>query len=59
MMDSARMAQHGIDATADDSAYSYAAHAGMDEFFAWQGDPAGFEVTGLRSVLDRAPARVD
>jgi hypothetical protein len=55
-MDSIRMAGYGIDATAGDSPWSYAAHEGLDEFFAWQADPGSFSVTRLRPVLDRAPA---
>ena len=55
-MDGVRMAGHGIEATAGDSPWSYAAHAGLDEFFAWQADPESFSVTRLRPVLDRAPA---
>jgi len=58
-MDSIRMAQFGIDATADDSVWSDATHQGMDEFFAWQADPAGFAPSRLRGVLDRAPAEVE
>jgi hypothetical protein len=57
-MDSIRMAGYGIDATAGDSPWSYAAHEGLDEFFAWQNDPDSFSVTRLRPVLDRAPADV-
>ena len=59
MIDSARMAQYGIDASAGDSDYSYAAHEGMDEFFDWLADAAAFNVTRLRSVLDRAPEKSD
>jgi hypothetical protein len=58
-IDSIRMAGYGIDATAGDSPWSYAAEAGLDEFFAWQADPVGFRVTRLRPVLDRAPADED
>jgi hypothetical protein len=57
-MDSIRMAGYGIDATAGDSPWSYAAHEGLDEFFAWQANPDSFTVTRLRPVLDRAPADV-
>ena len=57
-MDSIRMAAYGIDATAGDSPWSYAALEGLDEFFAWQADPDSFSVTRLRAVLDRAPADV-
>ena len=58
-MDSIRMAGYGIEATAGDSPWSYAAHEGLDEFFTWKADPAAFTVTRLRPVLDRAPADVD
>jgi hypothetical protein len=57
-LDSIRMAQFGIDAAANDSAWSDAAQQGMEEFFAWQADPAGFAPSRLRGVLDRAPAEV-
>ena len=52
------MAQFGIDAAAGDSHWSYAAEEGLEEFLAWQADPAGFTSGRLRSVLDRAPARM-
>ena len=55
-MDSIRMAGYGIDATAGDSPWSYAAHEGLDEFFDWLSNPDSFSVTRLRPVLDRAPA---
>lgn len=55
-MDSIRMAGYGIDATAGESPWSYAAHEGLDEFFAWQADTGSFAVTHLRPVLDRVPA---
>jgi hypothetical protein len=55
-MDSIRMAQHGIDAAAGESAWSDAAEQGMDEFFDWQADPIAFKPSRLRLVLDRAPA---
>ena len=57
-MDSIRMAGYGIDATAGDSPWTYSAHEGLDEFFAWQADPESFSVTRLRPVLDRAPLDV-
>jgi len=57
-MDSIRLAQFGIDAAAGDSAWSDAAQQGVDEFFAWESDPADFTPTRLRGVLDRAPAEV-
>ncbi|MFI5459770.1 MAG: Imm48 family immunity protein [Isosphaerales bacterium] len=56
-MDSIRMAQLGIDAAAGDSTWSYASHEGLDEFFDWQADPAAFQPSRLRLVLDRAPAK--
>jgi len=57
-MDSIRMVQFAIDAAAGDSAWSYASQEGLDEFFDWESDPAGFAPTRLRGVLDRAPAEV-
>jgi hypothetical protein len=57
-MEASRMAQFGIDAAAGDSPWSYAAEEGLEEFFAWRADPAGFRISRLRSVLDRAPARM-
>jgi hypothetical protein len=54
--ESARMAQFGTKATAGNSPWSYAAHAGFDEFFAWQDAPEAFSARRLRLVLDRAPA---
>ena len=58
-MDSIRMAGYGIEATAGDSPWSYAAHEGLDEFFDWKANPETFTVTRLRSVLDRAPPDSD
>jgi len=55
-MDSIRMAQFGIDAAVGESAWSYASHEGLDEFFEWQADPAAFKPSRLRLVLDRAPS---
>jgi hypothetical protein len=54
-MDSAGMAQLGIDAAAGDSIWSDASRAGLDEFLAWQADPHAFSATHLRLVLDRVP----
>jgi hypothetical protein len=55
-MDSLRMAQFGSSAIAGGSPWSYAAHEGVDEFFAWQAAPEAFSARRLRLVLDRAPA---
>jgi hypothetical protein len=55
-MDSARMAQLGIDAAAGDSIWSDASREGLEEFLEWLGDPQAFSATHLRSVLDRVPA---
>jgi hypothetical protein len=54
-MDGLRVVEFGVEATAGETPWSYAAQAGVDEFFAWRGDPGGYAATGLRSVLDRAP----
>ncbi len=55
-MDGLRLVQFAVEAAAGETAWSYAAHAGVDEFFAWQADPAAYDPARLRSVLDRAPA---
>jgi hypothetical protein len=55
-MDGLRMAEFGIDATAGESQWSFAAQEGLDEFFAWRADPEAFRATRLRLVLDRATA---
>jgi hypothetical protein len=55
-MDSVRMAQLGIDAAAGDSTWSDASGQGLDEFLAWQADPASFLAARLRLVLDHVPA---
>lgn len=55
--ESASFAQFGINATARDSPWAPAAHAGMDEFLAWKADPSGFKPTKLRGILDHAPPR--
>jgi hypothetical protein len=55
-MDSLRMAQFGVNATAGRSPWAYAAHEGRDEFLAWQSAPEAFSARRLRLVLDRAPA---
>ena len=54
-MDSIRMAQLGINAVAGNTPWSYAAHQGLDEFFAWQAAPEAFSARRLRLVLDRVP----
>jgi hypothetical protein len=59
LMDSARMAELGIDAAAGDSTWSDASREGLDEFFAWQADPVAFSGTRLRAVLDHVPADSD
>ncbi len=55
-MDSARLAQIGIDAATGDSIWSEASREGLDEFLAWQADPAAFLSGRLRKVLDDVPA---
>jgi len=54
-MDALRVVQFGVEAAAGETAWSYAAHAGADEFFSWQADPSAYDPSRLRSVLDRAP----
>jgi hypothetical protein len=54
-MESARMAQLGIDAVAGDSRWSDASRDGADEFLAWQADPQAFSPSHLRLALDRVP----
>ncbi len=54
-MDGLRIVEFGVAATAEETPWSYAAHAGVEEFFAWRGDPAGYSANRLRSVLDSAP----
>ena len=54
-MDGLRVVQFGVEAAAGETAWSYAARAGVDEFFSWQADPAAYDPGRLRSVLDRAP----
>jgi hypothetical protein len=55
-MDSAGMAQLGIDAAAGDSIWSDASREGLDEFLAWHADPHAFSARHLRWVLDRVQA---
>jgi hypothetical protein len=55
-MDSARMAQFGIDAAAGDSIWSDASREGLEEFLEWHADPHAFSARHLRVVLDRVPA---
>ena len=55
-IDSARMAQIGIDAAAGDSIWSDASREGLEEFLVWQTDPHAFAAKQLRLVLDRVPA---
>jgi hypothetical protein len=54
-MESAGMAQLGIDAAAGDSIWSGASREGLDEFLAWQADPRAFSATHLRFVLAGVP----
>jgi hypothetical protein len=54
-MDGLRVVEFGVEATAGETPWSYAAQAGVDEFFLWRADPAGYATSRLRSVLDRAP----
>jgi hypothetical protein len=55
LMDGLRIVEFGVEATAGETPWSYAAQAGVDEFFSWQADPASYSPVRLREVLDRAP----
>jgi hypothetical protein len=54
-MDGLRVVEFGVEATAGETPWSYAAHAGVDEFFSWRADPSAYDPGRLRSVLDQAP----
>jgi hypothetical protein len=54
-MDGLRVVEFGVEATAGETPWSYAADAGVKELFAWRADPAGYQPNGLRAVLDGAP----
>jgi hypothetical protein len=54
-MDGLRVVEFGVEATAGETPWSYAAQAGVDEFFAWQADPESYSPVRLREVLDHAP----
>jgi hypothetical protein len=54
-MDGLRVVEFGVAAAAGETPWSYAAHAGVDEFFSWQADPTAYDPSRLRSVLDQAP----
>jgi hypothetical protein len=54
-MDGLRVVEFGVEATAGDTPWSYAASAGVDEFFSWRDDPAAYNPSRLRVVLDKAP----
>ena len=54
-MDGLRVVEFGVAATAGDTPWSYAAHAGVDGFFSWRADPAAYDPSRLRLVLDQAP----
>jgi hypothetical protein len=54
-MDGLRIVEFGVEATAGETPWSYAAQAGVDEFFSWQADPELYRPVRLRDVLDRAP----
>jgi hypothetical protein len=50
-----RVVEFGVAATAGETPWSYAAQAGVDEFFAWRADPAAYTPVRLRSVLEQSP----
>ena len=54
-MDGLRVVEFGVAAAAGETPWSYAAHAGVDEFFSWQANPSAYDPGRLRLVLDRAP----
>jgi hypothetical protein len=54
-MDGLRVVEFGVAAAAGETPWSYAANAGVDEFFAWQANPPAYDPGRLRSVLDQAP----
>jgi hypothetical protein len=54
-MDGLRVVEFGVAAVAGQTPWSYAANAGVDEFFAWQANPSAYDRGRLRSVLDEAP----
>jgi hypothetical protein len=54
-MDGLRVVEFGVAAAAGETPWSYAAHAGLDEFFSWQADPSAYDPGRLRSVIDQAP----
>jgi hypothetical protein len=54
-MDGLRVVEFGVEATAGETPWSYAAHAGVDEFFSWRADPSAYDPGRLRLVLDQAP----
>ena len=54
-MDGLRVVEFGVAAAAGETPWSYAANAGVDEFFSWQANPSGYDPSRLRSVLDQAP----
>jgi hypothetical protein len=54
-MDGLRVVEFGVAAAAGQTPWSYAAHAGVDEFFSWQANPSDYDAGRLRSVLDQAP----
>jgi hypothetical protein len=54
-MDGLRVVEFGVEAAAGETAWSYAAQAGVDEFFSWQADPSAYDPGRVRNVLDQAP----
>jgi hypothetical protein len=54
-MDGLRVVEFGVEAAAGETPWSYAAHAGVDEFFSWRADPTRYDPGRVRNVLEQAP----
>jgi hypothetical protein len=54
-MDGLRVVEFGVEAAAGETPWSYAAQAGVDEFFSWRADPTAYDPSSVRNVLDQAP----
>src|SRR5262245_47608653 len=54
-MDGLRVVEYGVEAAATDTPWTYAAQAGVDDFFSWLDDPSAYDPGRVRTVLDRAP----
>jgi hypothetical protein len=54
-MDGLRVVAFGVEAAAGETPWSYAAQAGVDEFFSWRADPSAYDPARVRNVLEQAP----